>query len=63
MDATLNFDGQFVFGTIEVQHIRPNSMLTAKLSSNAGVLEAFPEKLLRRRRDVTELLPEGFLVR
>jgi hypothetical protein len=52
-----------VFGTIKVQHIWSNAVLTAKLRSNTGILQAFPEKFLRRCRDVTQLLPEGFLVR
>jgi hypothetical protein len=62
MDIALNFDSELVFGTVEVQNECPDSMLAAKLRSNARILQAFPEKFLRWCRTVTELLPEGFLV-
>ena len=38
MDATLNLDSQLTFWTIEVQNVRPNSVLTAKLHAKSKAL-------------------------
>jgi hypothetical protein len=63
MNATLNLDSQFVFGTIEIQNVRPNSVLAAKFRTKGGLPQASPKKPLGRCGTVAQLLPERFLVR
>ena len=44
--ATLNLDRRLVLRTVEVQNVRPNSVLAAKLRSSGRFLRASPENLL-----------------
>jgi hypothetical protein len=49
---TLNFNSQLVLRTVEIQNVRPDSVLAAKLSPERRIFQASPKNLFCRCRIV-----------